>query len=60
MKKVTVKQEAILVYLELLKGRFGENLGEVIEEVLFDSMNMDFEIPKNWGMNIMKDGLKWI
>lgn len=46
--ELTITAEAVATYVALLKGRFGVNLGRVIEEVLYDSMNMDFEIPKEW------------
>jgi hypothetical protein len=46
--EIIIKQEAISTYVNLLKEKFGSNLGLVIEEVLFDSMNMDFNIPETW------------
>lgn len=48
MEEIIIKQEAISTYVNLLKEKFGTNLGLVIEEVLFDSMNMDFNIPETW------------
>ena len=48
MENIIIKQEAITTYGNLLKVKFGTNLGLVIEEVLFDSMNMDFGIPETW------------
>ena len=48
MEEIIIKQEAISTYVNLLKEKFGSNLGLVIEEVLFDSMNMDFKLPETW------------
>jgi hypothetical protein len=48
MEEINIKQEAVAAYLNLLKGKFGTNLGLVIEELLFDSSNMHFEIPEKW------------
>jgi hypothetical protein len=48
MEEIIVQQEAITAYVNLLKGKFGTNLGLLIEELLFDSMNMHFEIPEEW------------
>jgi hypothetical protein len=48
MEETIIKQEAISTYVNLLKEKFGSNLGLVIQEELFDSMNMTFEIPEEW------------
>lgn len=48
MEKLIVPQDAISTYVNLLKNKFGTNLGQVIEEVLFDDLNMDFKLPKTW------------
>lgn len=48
MEEIIVQQEALTTYVNLLKEKFGTNLGLLIEELLFDSMNMHFEIPEEW------------
>lgn len=46
--EINITGQAVATYVALLKGKFGANLGRVIEEVLYDSMNMDFQIPEEW------------
>jgi hypothetical protein len=58
MLQVRVEQEAISVYLELLKMKFGDNLGKLIEELLLDSANMVFEIPEQWDDKSFQDWAK--
>jgi hypothetical protein len=48
MEEIIVQQQAITTYVNLLKEKFGTNLGLLIQELLFDSSNMHFEIPEEW------------
>lgn len=48
MEEIIVKQEAITTYVNLLKEKFGTNLGLLIKELLSDSTSMHFEVPEVW------------
>jgi hypothetical protein len=46
--EIIIKQQAISSYVNSLKEKFGTNLGTVIEDVIYDDMNMDFEFSEEW------------
>ena len=54
---IEIQQDAVLLYVALLKERFGNNLPKLIEEVLYDSMNMsNFKLPSQWND---EEYIKW-
>jgi hypothetical protein len=40
--------EAISTYVQLMKRKFGKNLGKVIEDNLYDEANMAYDLPAVW------------
>jgi hypothetical protein len=46
---IEIENDAVLLYVALLKGKFGNNLPQLISELLYDSMNMgNFQLPSEW------------
>jgi hypothetical protein len=49
--EINITDQAVATYVALLKGRFGTNLGQVIEDEIFDEMNQgngDYSLPEEW------------
>jgi hypothetical protein len=40
--------EAISTYVQLMKRKFGSNLGNVIKDELYDEANMSYDLPQVW------------
>ena len=54
---IEIQQDAVLLYVALLKEKFGNNLPKLIEELLYDSMNMgNFKLPSQWND---EEYIKW-
>ena len=54
---IEIKNDAVLLYVALLKERFGNNLPRLISELLYDSMNMKyFTLPSEWNDD---EYIKW-
>jgi hypothetical protein len=54
---IEIQQDAVLLYVALLKEKFGNNLPKLIEDLLYDSMNMrNFKLPSQWND---EEYIKW-
>jgi hypothetical protein len=54
---IEIKNDAVLLYVALLKEKFGNNLPRLISELLYDSMNMRyFTLPSEWND---EEYIKW-
>jgi hypothetical protein len=54
---IEIQQDAVLLYVALLKEKFGNNLPKLIEDLLYDSMNMrHFKLPSQWND---EEYIKW-
>jgi hypothetical protein len=54
---IEIQQDAVLLYVALLKEKFGNNLPKLIEDLLYDSMNMRyFKLPSQWND---EEYIKW-
>jgi hypothetical protein len=56
-ENIEASPEAVSTYVNLLKNKFGDKLGQFIEDELYDSMNMSyFTLPAEWND---KELAKW-